>query len=508
MTSHDDGKPGGRNGDAASGGYGNTPPGGDGRYKRIALAVVLIGVMMTAIDTTAVILGLPIMMKQLHSSLMDMVWVIMAYLLVLTILGTQVGKLGDMYGRITMYLWGFGIFTAGSVFCGLAVGAPELIAFRVVQAVGGALVFSNSGAIIADTFPENERGRAYGFVATGYSVGAVAGILLGGLIVNFASWNYIFFINLPVGVAAMIITHRVLREGFILTKRTLDIVGALALGLGLFLVLFGITQVTSNGLGTEEASEMGGGAAMLAVFVIWERRSKAPLVSFSLFRHRILTASILAAFLQPLAGFAVLFLVVMFLQGFRGMSPLEASLLLVPGYLLGGIVGIFGGRLADRYGARLVASLGIFFQSVGIFIYSYLSTDISTMVVVIGSVVSGIGTGLFYPANNSAVMANAPREAYGLASGLLRTFANLGMMSSFAIAFLVSSLAISRKQSFAIFLGVGHLSSLAAPFERGMHDAFYSSIAIMGAALVLSMLRGREERRTGNGGRETGGLGS
>lgn len=153
-------------------------------HQRMVLVVVLLGVMVAAVDTTIVILGLPVMMVDLHSDIVSMVWVIMAYLLTLIVLGTQVGRLGDMYDRMRMYNLGFLVFTVGSVLCGLSQTAPQLIALRVLQAIGGALISANSGAIIADNVPPTERGHAYGLTSIGWNVGAILGILLGGVAIH------------------------------------------------------------------------------------------------------------------------------------------------------------------------------------------------------------------------------------------------------------------------------------------------------------------------------------
>lgn len=144
---------------------------------------------MSAIDTTAVVLALPVMMKDLHSDILSMIWVIMAYLLIITVLGMQVGKLGDMYGRMQMYNIGFAIFTVGSLFCDISQNGIEIIAFRVLQGIGGALLYSNSGAIVANTFSDKVRGKAFGYTAVGWSVGAILGILVGGTFVTFLNWS-------------------------------------------------------------------------------------------------------------------------------------------------------------------------------------------------------------------------------------------------------------------------------------------------------------------------------
>lgn len=468
-----------------------------GRYQSIALVVVLMGVMMTAVDTTAVVLALPVMVVDLNSDILSMVWVIMAYLLVLTIFGTQVGRLGDMYGRVRMYNAGFAIFTVGSLLCGLSQTGSQIIDFRIIQGLGGALVFSNSGAIIADTVPEARRGRAYGLIGIGYSVGAILGILVGGALITFLNWRYIFYINVPIGIAAVAVSYLVLKERSPRISRRIDFLGMSLLGVGLFLLLYALTEITGSGWTSSSGFELLAGGLLVIGFVFWERFFSSPLLELSLLRQRVLTASIFAAFFQALASFAVLFLVIMYLQGVRGLSPFNASVLLIPGYLLGAVLGPLAGRLSDKHGARLIASIGLALQAVGILVYASLGTDSQLWMVIMASVINGAGSSFFYPANNSAVMANAPPRAYGVASGLLRTLSNTGMVSSFAIALLIASLSIPRQAAFAIFLGVSKLTqSLAGAFVTGMHSAFLASIALIVVALALSILRGREARAT------------
>ena len=466
-----------------------------GHYQSIALIIVMMGVLMSAVDTTAVVLGLPVMMLDLHSDILSMIWVIMSYLLVITIFGTQVGKLGDMLGRVRMYNIGFGVFTLGSLLCGVSASGPQLVDFRVLQGFGGALISSNSGAIIADTFPENRRGRAFGFTGFGWSAGAVLGILVGGAFVTFLSWRYIFFINIPVGVVATLAGYLMLREGSPRVKSTFDIVGMVLLGTSLYLLLTFLTGVTGSGLSLVFEVELVAGALLLVGFAAWENHYSSPLLNLSLLRKRVLTASILAAFFQSLASFAVLFLVIMYLQGPRGLSPWNASLLLIPGYVLGAMIAPFAGRLSDRLGARVVASVGLMLQAAGLLTYATLLVGTPLYVVVIGAVLNGAGSSTFFPANNSATMANAPRGAYGIASGLLRTFSNIGMVSSFAVALLVASISIPRQLAFEIFLGVGQINgSLSTAFVDGMHSALIASLSILLVALLLSVLRGKEAR--------------
>ena len=465
------------------------------RYQYLVIGVVAMGVLMSGVDTTAVVLGLPVMRRDLQSDILSMVWVIMSYLLVITILGTQVGKLGDIFGRVRMYNLGFGIFTLGSFFCGFSASGAQLIDFRILQGVGGALITSNSGAIIADSFAENERGKAFGFVGVGWSAGAIVGILIGGALVTFLNWRYIFFINIPIGIFATVTGYLKLRERSPRLRSALDWVGMLLLGVGLCFLLIFLTNVTGSGWSPSFALELLVAVLLLVGLAIWERFPSSPMLDLSLLRQRVLTASVLAAFFQNLASFAVIFLVIMYLQGPRGLSPWNASLLLIPGYLMGALVSPFAGRLSDRLGARVVASGGLMLQVVGLLVYSTLLINSPFYFVIIGSVVNGAASNLFFPANNSAVMANAPKRAYGMASGLLRTFSNIGMVSSFAVALLVASLSIPRQMAFAIFLGVGQIAgNLSLAFIDGMHSALLASISLLFVAIILSILRGKETR--------------
>ena len=465
------------------------------RYRLVAIIIIVLGVTMSAVDTTAVVLGLPVMMADLHSDILSMIWVLLAYLLVITILGTQVGKLGDMFGRVRMYNLGFAVFTFGSLLCGISTDGNQLIAFRVLQGVGGALISSNSGAIIADTFSQKERGKAFGITGMGWSIGAILGILVGGAFVTFLNWRYIFFINLPIGIAATIAGYYLLKERSPRRKETVDIGGICLLGVSIFLILYALTSITGSGLTTIYALELVMGAIIFVGFVLWERRTKSPFLDLTLFHDRIFRSSSLAAFFQSLASYAVIFLVIMYLQGPRGMSPWDASLLLIPGYVLGGLIAPFAGRLSDVHGARVIASIGLALQICGILVFSTLGLDTSVYLVVLGSILNGAGTSCFFPANTSAVMANAPPHSYGFSAGLLRTMSNLGMVCSFAVALFFASISIPREVAFQIFLGTGGLhTDLASAFIDGMHSAFLASIVLLMVAFVLSVLRGKEAR--------------
>lgn len=455
-----------------------------------ALVVIATGVLITAIDTTIVVLALPHIQRGLHASLSSVIWVILSYLLVITLLSTQVGRVGDIFGRVRMYEAGFAVFVAGSLLCALAWNEAAMIGFRALQGIGGALITANSGAVIADTFPAERRGRAYGINAVGWNVGAIIGIILGGVITTYLDWRWVFWINVPIGIAALLVALRVLRDSGERQARRLDLTGMALLGVGLFGVLWAMIRLTTNPLDGTVLAALVAGLLCILGFVLVERGSSAPMVPLHLFRIPTMTPSLLASFFQGLANFAVLFLLIMYLQGVRHLSPLDASLWLVPGYIIGGIVSPLAGRMVDRRGAALPATAGLLVCVVALLVYVQLTPSTPLWFVSLGSVVNGIGSGAFFPANMTAVMRASPPADYGLSAGLLRTAANVGMVFSFAAAIVAAANTIPRAIAFAIFVGATNLSGAAgSAFVSGVHSALYLAIVLTLVAAALSASR-------------------
>src|SRR5579884_1884676 len=462
------------------------------KHRGLATVVVMTGVLITAIDTTIVVLALPEIERGLKVGLASVIWIVIGYLLVITLLATQVGRLGDMYGRVRMYEAGFLVFVLGSLACALSWNESSIIIFRIIQGIGGAFVTANSGAIIAGLYPPEHRGRAYGYNSIGWSLGAVLGIIIGGLIVTYISWRWIFWINAPVGLGAILLAVKVFKDKTERLKHKLDPFGMISLGLGLFGVLWAVTKLATTSLNATISGYLIGGILLLIGFWLIERRQAEPMLRFSIFKLPTMAPSLLASLFQGLANFAVLFLVIMYLQGPRGLTPTHASLLLVPGYIIGSAIGPFAGRMADKLGPVLPATLGLGIQVVALFIYAHLLLTTGLWVVVAASVINGIGASSFFPANSSAVMKASPSEMFGISSGMLRTFSNIGMVFSFSIAILVASRSITKNLAFAIFVGVTNLHGrLAATFTSGLHSAFYVLMTFMLIAALLSLSRAR-----------------
>ena len=318
--------------------------------------------------------------------------------------------------------------------------------------------------------------------------------MLGGVITTFLGWEYIFFINIPIGIAAVILGIFYLKD-VEQVKTSLDLVGMSLLAGSLSLLSFGAVDYAGQGLNLFNLVLMILGAITVPLFIFYELRSKSPMLDLRTFSDRVLKYSILAAFFMSLGYLSVVFLIIMYLQGVRGLSPLDASLLLIPGYVVGSILSPLMGKLSDRYGARIIASTGVVMLGFAILVYLTLGRDTPIYVVLIASAISGIGTSMFYPANNSAVMASARTGSYGSISGLLRTLQNIGILGSFVMAISVASASIPRSDAFEIFIGTTNLSGgLSKEFITGMDSALWVSLILLAISGVMSVIRGKESR--------------
>jgi EmrB/QacA subfamily drug resistance transporter len=455
------------------------------------LILTTLGTLMVAIDSTIVILALPTMARELASPLETVIWTILIYLLITAALTTQAGRFGDLFGRGLVYNAGFAVFTIGSGLSGFAPNAEFLIAARAVQAIGGAVMFANAAAIISHVFPPQRRGRAFGYTVFGWSVGAILGILLGGLITTALGWRYIFFINLPIGVFAVALGLKTLPRGD-RQKVEFDIPGFLSLSAALVFLCYGAIEIASYGVTALYLAYVVVGLALIPVFGLLELRLERPMVDLRQLRNRLLGFSLVAAFLQSLGYLSVIFLLTMYLQGLRGLSPLNASLLLVPGYLVGAFMGPWMGRRVDRFGPRALATAGIGAMCVAVLLYSTLDVNSWLGWIPLISLVSGIGTGMFYPANTTAIMSQAPPSQFGAISGLRGTLSNMGTLLSFVLALTIASASVPRYVAYEVFLGTTNLTGgLGSDFLGGIHAALYGSAAVLVLAAALSWSRGR-----------------
>jgi len=468
-------------------------------YKWIVLSVTTIGALMAAIDSTIVILGLPDMMISLHSDLVSMIWVIMAYILVSSIFLLTFGRVADLFGRVRMYNLGFVVFTIGSLLCGFSADATQLILSRLVQGSGAAMMVVNSAALITEVFPADQRGRALGINAVTWAAGGVLGPILGGIILNSGSWRWIFFINVPIGLFGATWGYLALKEMSSRRKEEkFDPVGALTFSLSLTALLLALTLgIQFSWMSAPILILFGVFIVMLVFFLLWERRNKNPILDFSLFKPRVYTFSALAAMMNALALFSVNFLVVFYMQGVRGYDPLTAALLLIPLPIVSSIMGPISGLIADRIGARLPATVGLLIQAVALLLLTGLTVDTPYPQIAVVLALMGLGGGMFFAPNTSAAMNAAQPGRLGIASATLATMRQVGMVTSFALSLAIAAASLPKDVMMQLFVGTNITlgSKVTQEFIIGMRSAFILSIVLCIVAAGISLVRGRENRR-------------
>lgn len=443
---------------------------------------------MSAIDTTIVILALPTITVDLHAPFISTIWVILIYLLVIAAFTTQMGKLGDIFGRGRIFNAGFIIFIIGSGMSGASPTIDFLIISRVVQGFGAVLLQANSNAIVADYFPARERGRAFGITSMGWSIGGVLGIVLGGIITTFIGWRYIFYINVPIGLIGFYIASKYIKDNRG-SKQKIDYPGTALMVAMLGLISYGAIEVASVGANYFNFALMIVGIFIIVPLAIIEKRSKSPVIDTRVFKNKILSMSLAAATLQAIGFLSVIFILIMYLQGVLGLTPFYASLVLVPGYLLSSFLSPKMGKFSDRIAPGMLAGTGILLMAAGIVVYLFLSVTTPLYYVIIGSIITGFGGSMFWPSNTKAVMANAPRELYGSSSGLLRTLTNIGTLMSFVIAITVAASTVPRYVTFEVFLGVDKLQGgLSSKFIVGLHYALLVSMVVLIAGAIMSYM--------------------
>ncbi len=464
--------------------------------ENMILAIVVIGTLMASIDSTIVLLAFPAMTAALHSTISTIIWVILIYMIVVAIFSTQFGRIGDIYGRGRMFNLGFVVFTISSLLCGLAPTDITLIIFRAFQAIGGALISSNSIAIIADTFDRSRIGRAYGFTSMSWNIGALLGILLGGIITTFIGYRYIFFINVPIGILAVALGLKYITDNK-RSKDKVDLPGMASLGISIALIAYAGINYASIGASALNEALFALGVAAGIIFILIDKKVKMPTINFTMFKNKVFRNSLLASLFQGLGFMGVTFLLIMYLQGVRGFSPLDASLLLFPGYLVSGVLSPYMGRYSDKYGSRLIATLGIAFMIAGVMFYiMLLGVSSPVYYIIIGTIITGFGGAMFWPSNNSAVMANVSGELRGAASGTLRLFSSFGLIGSFIIAFVAAASAVPRYLAFEIFAGTSKvIGGIGKGFVTGMHFAFIALMVMLLLAGIFSYSRGKENRQ-------------
>jgi EmrB/QacA subfamily drug resistance transporter len=416
----------------------------DNVAKRTALIISCLGSFMPPFMGSAINLALPSIGREFAMDAVLLGWVATAYLLASAMFILPFGRAADIYGRKKIYTAGIIVFTVGSLLTALSNSVAMLIAFRVVQGIGGSMMAGTAVAILTSVFPPAERGRALGInVATTYT-GLSLGPFLGGILTHAFGWRSIFLFTLPFGVLVVVLVFRWLKGEWAGAEgETVDWTGSLVYGVTLVLLIYGLSRLP-HALGA--VLLLIGVAGAIAFFML-ESRIKSPVLNVGIFRHNMVFAfSNLAALIHYSATFAVGFLMSLYLQFIQGMSPQAAGMILVAQPVMMALFSPLAGRLSDRVEPRIVASGGMACTSVAVFLLAFLGTGTGLPFIVACLILLGFGFALFSSPNTNAVMSAVMPRFYGVAAGMLGTMRAVGMMFSMGMAMMIFSLIMGKVQ--------------------------------------------------------------
>jgi EmrB/QacA subfamily drug resistance transporter len=452
------------------------------------LIAVCVAIFMLLLDITVVNVALPAIQRSLHSSFQDLQWVVDAYSLMLAALLLTGGALADLLGRRLLFTIGLVVFTSASAVCGLSTTPLMLNLARGVQGIGGALMFATSLALLADAFHGRERGVAFGMFGATTGAAVAAGPLIGGLITSGIGWEWIFFVNLPIGVAAVALTLTRVHESRDPHATGVDWAGLVTFSGSLFLLVFALVRGNDLGWGSTQIVAMLVGAGVLfALFLGAELAQRRPMLDLSLFRRPAFAGASIVAFTLSASAFAMFLYLTLYIQNVLHYSPLQAGLRFLPTTLLMFAVSPLAGRLSVRVPVRLLLGVGLLFVAGGLMAMTAVTPTSSWTALIPGFVLQGIGVGLINPPLASAAIGVVPHNRSGMGSGANSTFRQVGIATGIAALGAVFQHdlgghgAIAQHASKAAFVGA---------FTNILHIA--AAIAFVGALAAIALVRQRD----------------
>ena len=462
------------------------PPEVDYRRKWHAMAAVGAGVFLATVDGSIINVSLPTLVRSLDTEFAVVQWVVLGYLLTITTSMLSIGRVADIVGKKSIYMLGFIVFTVGSALCGLALSVYWLITFRVVQAVGAAMVMALGAAILTEAFPPEERGKAMGLIGAIVSVGIVVGPALGGVIIGALSWRWIFYVNLPVGVLGTILAARNVPDFKPTGQQRFDYWGALTLCLSLLSLLLGLTFGQQQGFFKPVVGLLIGlWLLLLIVFIRIEKKVSQPMIDLQLFGNMLFSINLATGFISFVGLAGVMILMPFYLENILGFKITHVGLLMGIVPVMLGISAPFAGALSDRAGTRRITVMGLAIMLGGYLAAGTLSGDTSAWGYLFRMFVLGLGIGTFISPNNSAIMGSASRRQLGIVSGFMAITRTLGQTVG------VAAMGAVWAGRTAFYAG-GRMQSGAtlAPSEAqvaALQDTFHASAVLLAIALLLGI---------------------
>ncbi len=465
-------------------------------YKWTALSVTTVGALLASIQGSALLIALPKILTELHATFFTIMWVLMGYLLITTVLTPVIGRLADIWGRKRLYNSGFVMFGIGSLIAGLAqpqFHGADLIAGRIVQGIGGALLITNSTAIVTDAFRKGQVGLGLGVNQIAGAAGFLLGPIVGGLLTEI-SWRWVFLFNVPLCIFGVIWGILRLREPVRpASSQHIDWFGSLTLTFGLTGILLTLTMLAFPMLPQAVTTAiLVVGVICAILFLAIEPRIKEPIVQLRLFKNRLFSLANLSGLLNGIARGAVLFLLIFFLQGPYGKDPLTAGLMLVPFGAAFMIIGPLSGRLSDRVGSKLLAPIGLAISALGLLGLTSISPTTPFWLLALYMALMGGGSGFFASPNTNAIMSSVEPHTRGAAAGILSMLNNTGQMLSIAIVFPLALHSVPMAAMMQVFIyggGMSQFPAALAAFLGGLHTAFFFSFALCVIAMIVAALR-------------------
>ncbi|MGH3465126.1 MAG: MFS transporter [Kribbellaceae bacterium] len=458
--------------------------GGENR-KWWTLGAVAFGLFMIMLDNTVVNVALPTIQSDLGLSLEQLEWVVTGYALTFAAFMLTGGKLADLLGRRRIFVAGLVVFTVASLLCGLASSPEMLIAWRILQGIGAAMMNPATLSIIAAAFPPRERGRAIGLWAGVSALALALGPLIGGLLTEHVGWGWIFFINVPVGVLAVVASYLFIDETRDESEeQRVDVPGLVTSGVGLFALTYALIQ--ANTYGWTSARILGAfavAAVGLVSFVVIEMRSRVPMLDLGLFRNRTFSGANLAMLLIALAMFGVFFFVSLYMQQILGYSPVQAGLTFLPMTVLIILVAPQAGRLSDTVGARWIVGTGLTLVAVSLALFSRLGLGATFTDLLPGLIFGGVGMAMSMAPTTAAAMASVPVDKSGVGSAVLNSMRQVG--GSIGIA--VMGAIVAHELTDSLASGDSRPVAFVQGFQSGLRVA--AAIAVAGALTAVMLIR-------------------
>ena len=451
--------------------------------KQAALFVATMTSFLSPFMGSSVNVALPTIGREFSMEAIQLSWVATSFLLAASIFLIPFGRLADIYGRKKIFLRGVFVFTISSVLTAMSISGLMIILCRALQGIGASMIFGTGVAILTSVFPAGERGRVLGINVAAVYIGLSLGPFIGGLITQHLGWRYIFWMNLPLGFLILAVGFWKLKGEWAEAKGSrFDYASALILGFALVLLMYGFSRLTS----ITGAILTTSGIIVLVFFVMYELKIESPLVDIKLFRNNTVFAfSNMAALINYSATFAISFLLSLYLQYIKGLSPQQAGFVLVTQPIIQAFFSPIAGRISDKIEPRTVASLGMALTCAGLILLTFLGDDSTLRFIILCLIILGLGFALFSSPNTNAIMGSVEKQFYGVASAMVSTMRNMGMMFSMGIVMII----------FAIYIGQVKIVPECYPFfVKSVRVAFVVFAVICFGGIFASLARGKMNR--------------